>query len=388
MKQGRLKFRKLCLAFHRYLALFFGVIFVLLGTTGSLLVFYVEIDQWLNPQLAVSHHNMPRQSKEAVFGALQSAHPLLNGPWRLEMPLTEGRPLMARYYPPGERHHTTAPLMISVNPHNLEISSTRVWGDFAMTWIYDLHFNLLLNEFGIMLIGILGLVMTCSLLSGIYLWWPAQKKFRGALTARRYTSTVRRTYDLHKLGGIYSLPILLVVALSGFAMNLPEWANPVIDSFTPISAKPKVFSVPTTVQRRTDVDQAVAVAQAIFPEAEVRWIETPDSASGAYLVRMYQTGEPSRRFPRTYVWVDQYSGAVLAQRDSRQRTTGDSIIAWLHPLHNGEAFGLIGRLVILVTGLILPLLFVTGIMRWRQKVQSRKRIRQNLKNKGDATEWH
>lgn len=47
---------------------------------------------------------------------------------------------------------------------------------------------------------------------------------------------------------------------------------------------------------------------------------------------------------------------------SRSNSSGDTLMDWLHPLHNGEAFGL------------LPLLaLVTGFIRWRHKVQPQVR---------------
>ncbi|RWA51149.1 hypothetical protein AU476_25200 [Cupriavidus sp. UYMSc13B] len=56
-----------------------------------------------------------------------------------------------------------------------------------------------------------------------------------------------------------------------------------------------------------------------------------------------QPGEPGWRFPRTNVWIDQYSGAVLGIRDPRRNSAADTLLDWLHPLHGGGAFGLPGR---------------------------------------------
>jgi uncharacterized iron-regulated membrane protein len=40
---------------------------------------------------------------------------------------------------------------------------------------------------------------------------------------------------------------------------------------------------------------------------------------------------------------------------------------WLHPLHNGEAFGLTGRILVFLSGLLPLVLFITGFLRWRHK---------------------
>ena len=45
-----------------------------------------------------------------------------------------------------------------------------------------------------------------------------------------------------------------------------------------------------------------------------------------------------------------------------------SLMRWLHPLHNGECLGLPGRLAVTLAGLLPLGLWVSGWMRWRQKM--------------------
>jgi uncharacterized iron-regulated membrane protein len=52
------------------------------------------------------------------------------------------------------------------------------------------------------------------------------------------------------------------------------------------------------------------------------------------------------------VWIDPGTGAILAVRDTRQDSAGDRFMDWMHPLHNGEAFGLAGRVLACVGGLL------------------------------------
>ena len=121
-------------------------------------------------------------------------------------------------------------------------------------------------------------------------------------------------------------------------------------------------------------DQAVSLAQAHFPQATLRWVETPKGALGVFRVNLWQPGEPGFRFPRTQVWIDAYSGDVLAIRDPRdpqRQSAGDTFLDWQHPLHNGEAFGLPGRILACIAGLLPALLWVTGVMRWLHKRRAR-----------------
>jgi uncharacterized iron-regulated membrane protein len=75
------------------------------------------------------------------------------------------------------------------------------------------------------------------------------------------------------------------------------------------------------------------------------------------------------------VWVDQYRGDILHVRNPRMMRAGDKFLLWQFPLHNGEAFGLGGRLIILLSGLSLPGLYVTGLFIWWRKRRAHTRAK-------------
>jgi uncharacterized iron-regulated membrane protein len=372
--------RQRWLAVHLYIGLSLGLLLSVTGLTGSLLVFYIELDEWLNPELTVSQSSAGRQSYEAIFQSLLKAEPNRQHAWRLELPEHPQRMISARYYKPEETgHHGFSPLLVSVDPFSGAVVAKRFWGQFAMTWLYDLHYTLLLDQIGKIVMAIVGLLFSVSLISGIYLWWPPLHKLRSALSIKKSASAERLNYDLHKTGGIYNLIVLTMLAVTGIALEIPEYVNPAIGFFSPLRKPPKPGSSPTAEDKRISLDQAVAIAQQPFPTARPCWIETPDGEKGSYRINLRQAGEPSRRFPKTNVWIDQFSGRILAVGDPEQHSTGDSVIAWLHPLHSGEALSMPGRLLVFVAGLACPLLFITGIIRWLHKRRSKnsRRVRRD-----------
>jgi uncharacterized iron-regulated membrane protein len=361
--------RQRWLAVHLYLGLSMGLLVAMLGITGSLLVFYVELDELLNPELVIENSSGPHLSYQQLFDAIRQAEPQRQRGWRLEIPQNPQRMLTARYYKPLETEHMGfAPLLVSVNPYTGEVVKKRFWGDFVMTWIYDLHYTLLLAYTGKIIMSIVGGLLLLSLFSGFYLWWPRSGKWQGALTIKPKASRQRFIYDLHKVAGVYGLLVMLVLTFTGICLEIPEYANPIIGFFSALEDPPKPQSqLPTVMQPIISIDTAVGIAQHIYPEAELRWIETPQDAEGSFRINLRQAGEPSRRFPKTNLWVDQYSGNILKAHDPIEFTAGDTFIHWLHPLHSGEAFDMPGRLLVLLTGLSCPILFITGLMRWQQK---------------------
>lgn len=365
--------RQWWLAVHLYLGLSLGLLLAVVGISGSLLVFYIELDEILNPELVIAEPSAPRLPYQAIFNAIRQAEPTRPNGWRLEIPQNPRRMITARYYKPPETEHLGfAPLMLSVDPRTGEVLRQRFWGQFAMTWLYDLHYTLLLGSSGKIVMAVVGGFLLASLLSGLYLWWPSAGKWRSALSIKSRAGKQRLTYDLHKVAGVYGFMVMLVLALTGIALEIPDYVNPLIGYFSPLRQQSAAKSEIGPQYAAITLDSAVAIARQRFPRAELAWIETPHGSEGCYRINLYQSGEPSRRFPKTNVWIDQYSGRVIRVNDPFTETAGDTLIHWLHPLHSGEALAMPGRLLVLAAGLSCPLLFVTGVMRWLQKRRARR----------------
>jgi uncharacterized iron-regulated membrane protein len=358
---------------HLWLGLALGVVLAVAGITGALLVFYVEGDRALDARLRAIDPEARPASYEAVLRSLQAHAPQRPGAWRIEV-TGEGGPIPVRYYnPPETAGRDFAPLMLWVDPQGPRVVREAFWGEYLGTWLYDVHYALLMGRAGKQLMAVCCVLTLGLLLGGLWLWWPAKGKAISALTLKPSASPQRRIYDLHKTAGVYGLVPLLVLVVSGGLLAAPDWVRPGIACLSPLYEAPAPQSTPVASAGRIPVDTAVASARRLFPAAELAWIETPAGPRGVFRINLQQPGEPSRRFPRTNVWVDAYSGAVLAVRDPRREEAGDQLLNWLHAVHSGEAGGLPGRLLALFSGLGTAGLFVTGWIRWRHKVDARRR---------------
>lgn len=361
--------RRMVLAVHLALALTMGAVLSLTALTGSLLVYYVEIDRALTPNLVIPAGDDDSAPLDRVVRSLREAHPQRAGGWRLELPHRPDHPIMARYMKPEEKAgQSFAPLMVAVNPYTAEVLSSRFWGETAMTWTYDLHYLLLAGDAGRAFLAVMCIGGLVLLGTGLYLWWPATGKWGRALRPKLRTSFVRRVFDLHALGGVYGGVVLLPLIVTGLVLEQPDWFKPMVESVSALTPAPELDKGTGT---GLGAHAALAAAQARFPDARPRWVEVPAQASGTYHIRLHQTSEPGWRFPKTSVWVNGADGTVLAVRDPAHWSAGDAFFGWQHPLHNGESFGQTGRMVVAATGALPVLLLVTGIMRWRQKQKKR-----------------
>ena len=366
-KRLRPRLRKLWLGTHRWLGLTVGLLFVLLGLTGSALVFDHAIDEWLNPELLLSESSAVPRPLSELLAAAEEATPepvaamsrprIPEGVWTAWVQTgTEELPEWTQVY---------------VDPATATVTGTRVWGTDLMGTIYRLHYTLLGGDVGAVVVGLAGIVLMVSVISGLYLWWPLLRNgWRAALVIRR---DARFTYDLHKTVGAVSSLLLLVIAFTGVYMTFPEWIKPAVRVLSEETPHPRDLKA----HQATDgapllPEEALAIAQQRFPEAKFDHFHPPGD-DGVYEMAFRQSGEIQRSYGRSQVFVDPHTGEIVAERDTHNATAADSFIAAQFPLHNGEAFGLVGRWIVFFSGLTPAVLYVTGCMLWWRRRASRRR---------------
>jgi len=354
---------------HLWMGLSLGALFVLAGITGAILVFYVEIDAALHPPLDVGPPTDPAPVLDAAYATVRQAYPDKAGPWRFELTGTMAA-IPARYYDPPERAgQAFAPMLVWLSPDGRQVLRRDYWGDTVMTFLYDLHYRLLMGKTGAVVMGCAGLAMLVLLVTGLWAWWPAAGRFAKALRYKPAAVPLRRLRDLHKLTGLISLLLLVLLVGTGVMLSLPQQSNAVLGwLLAPVDVSPPVRAGPPTGRAPVPPQRALALALAALPGSSARWIETPDAVHGVYTLRMQVPGDPSPRFPHSFVHVDAYDGRVLAAVDARQAGPATAVNNWLHPLHDGSVLGLATRWLAVLAGLVPLALYITGILRWRLRV--------------------
>ena len=363
---------------HLYIALAVGFVFVVLGLTGSVNVFFRELEEIHLPS-PVPGANPALRPLDDIVQTLRAAHPQRTGPWTLVLPGHGKAYLWAIYKRPEETaDEYYGPLRVLVNPYTGEIAGESFWGQTPWTLVYELHVDFLAGklgtgpgEIGSKIISFLGLPFLISCLTGLYLWWPSKGKLRQSLTLKRGASPERFYFDLHKTTGFYGSAILIILAFSGFSFAYGEYVEPLVRLVSPVTPghlkEPALESKPTRAGPPLSVADAVTIADRLFPTAELRAVELPDGPAGVYAIEKRQPGEANRIRPRSKVWIDQYNGTILAVQDPNRFSGGETFLSLLWPLHSGEAFGLAGRILWCVAGLAPLLLYVSGLIRWQQK---------------------
>jgi uncharacterized iron-regulated membrane protein len=374
--------RKFWLEVHLYLGLVAGLILVLTGVTGSLIAFGGEIDGWLNSgllQVTVPQGGR-RLPVDDVLASTADFMPAHCRPAYVAWPRDADRAVSVLCSAPSAIAGETDTYAVMVDPYAARVLGQRLLsraGDPLaapiMALLVDLHYQLLLGPTGALVVGIVSAALLISVLTGLIVWWPLTGQWRQALTVKWQASGARVNVDVHKTFGFYAAIVLIVILFSGTYMNLPAQVTPLVEIFSPAPGWPEgQRSAQAAGRPPISAGQAVAIVDRLLPDGELMGIGLPAGPDGVFVVRKRAPDEVTQAYPHRQVWLDQYDGRVLALNDPAAYTAGQKLLEWQYPLHSGEAFGLPGRILVLLIGLVCPILYVTGVIRWLQKRRAKR----------------
>lgn len=376
--------RKLFTLLHRWVGLLAGLVLVLLGLTGSLMVWQQSLDAALNP----AWFRAPAQACPATGQpvahtlALLSDHAPGARAQTVVAPREPGGPYQVwEARQPGTGWRTEH----FIDPHcgrylgSRERGAVRFDAAHAVPLLYELHSHLLGGETGHVVAGVVALLFTGLTLTGLWLSWPRSagprlKAWGQALRVRWQGPPARRWYELHRAAGLWLLPVALVVSLTGAALVFP---NPTRDGVAAVLPLQRLAKLPkpgtgtgtgTTSGSSVGPDAWVAAAQQEFPAA--RWSRLTLTGKGPVEVRLLQPGELRESTGYTRVRLDR-QGRVLERYDPLAAPAGNQLVDSFFPLHSGEALGLVARLLWTAFGLLPATLFATGAWLWWRRRQRR-----------------
>ena len=331
---------------HRWLGLGLGLWFALAGLTGTILVFWRDIEAAPLPA-ASAGPSLPLS--ELVLRAKRHQN---EAPWRVFPPQREGEPLRVEFLPEAGGR-----LSLYLDPTDGRVLASLPWGGAAIHWLYELHSGHILGRAGGVVAGLTGLVLAALVGLGLALWpRHAAVPWRERLVAVKGLRGRRRLANWHRVVGLRSAPLLLVAALSGTTLAFPDTTRELLEPLTP--AAPAPGQGPKVGEGPLDLDGAMRLAETTHPGWRTAWLVLEDEVQVALLPR-------ESRWPSGRAWasVDLLGGRVV---EHGRPDAVDHIRAWLMALHNGQALGWFGRAIIMLLGLSLPVMGWLGWRLWRR----------------------
>lgn len=360
---------------HRWLGLTVGVLFCIAGLSGSVLVYYPEIDRAVNPDWVTPQSSAPARSMAEVLAA---AEPIARGRFiHSVFPADEGFPVHRVWLTPSATDASRF-WEVLVDPGSAKVLGERQAVPVfeldrrnLVNTVYTLHFNLFAGPAGQTVVGLVGIVLLVSVISGLVLWWPRGRKWRQALTLKRGARGHRRNVDWHRLSGGYGAVLLAILAFTGVCLVFPDYVGVVFpeDQAEPITPPRAAIS---PLGAPPSADQVMTQALKALPGSQITALWRPGTDGPDWYVTLREPTGIGAAGGRAHLWIDAASGAITKVERSNSGSTKTQFFAWQLPLHNGTAFGSAGRLAICIAGILPTILMVTGLAIYARKRAARR----------------
>jgi uncharacterized iron-regulated membrane protein len=361
---------------HRWLGLTLGAWFALVGASGAILVFEDRIDEWLNPTLLVSASRGPRLPVEAIFERAHAAYPLAEVE-RIRFPAIQGEVFrltlrLSSRRVGAERAEVTFDPVTGAHLGARSVEQLGFDPPRAMRTLYEFHRNVLLGTVGSNVVGIAGALLLTSAVTGFLVAMPRRRSGWRRVIGVKFRSGMTRTlFDVHRSLGSTLCVLLLLATLTGITLVYLNYVRDLVGVFSRVAPFPVVPWRASERSPALSVQQVYDRVSRIYAGSAISEMHVPSKPTAGYLVYL-RKDDDIHRLGDTLVWVHPTSGEILLERSSRNRSSGESFMHWLFPLHSGTAFGLPGRITMCVTGVAPFVLVMTGLWVWSRKRRSER----------------
>jgi uncharacterized iron-regulated membrane protein len=391
--------RKYFVWLHRWVGLLMTVFLVIVGLTGSLLAFNTDMEKLINPQLFAAQPSpgAKRLDLATLAECAEAAEPHARVGY---FSVSDEQAFMhvgARTDPVTGKPYPLDFNQMFLDPWTGKELGHRMNGDLSqgkinlMPFIYELHMNLALGEWGAWVLGIVALAWTIDCFYAVYLTFPVMfarffPRWKPAWQIKWSASAYRLNFDLHRASGLWLWPLLFIFAWSSVMFNLSsvyEWATAkVFDYITMEQDFASFEAMKTNPHPRLGWREAQAKAEQLMAQvAREQGLVVTGAEGFAYIEQggVYSYTTRSTRdiseggWGGAGIWLDGDTGKLKKVFLPDGEHTGNTVTNWLRALHFANWHGWLAyRILVCVLGLVITMLSVTGVYIWLKKRGARQ----------------
>lgn len=364
--------RKQLFKLHSWAALFAMIPILIISITGSIIVFKPEIDSWLMPENAqLSGSASQRKDYDTLLQSIYQQLPEYEmGTWEV---FDDKQTSDAIYV---IKSGTFDWYKVYLNPYTGQTLSEPVPLNHYLTdWLVELHYTFLLHESGIMLGFIFALIFLFLGISGLIIY----RKFWQRFFTLRWDKQLAVFFsDFHKMVGVISAPVLVILAFTGGYWNMATFLHEMEDA--------EQHRTYTLNERR--YDNGVS-----FERLSKDALERIENFNITYVVFPYEpdheisfygsvpTGNPLMSDYTSGATYNRLTGDFVAKWDIREQGLGTKTLDSFRALHFGTFAGMTSRILWCVLGAAPVFLSITGFYLWYQRRRKRQQSRKNRTGK-------
>ncbi|MDF5726183.1 MAG: PepSY-associated TM helix domain-containing protein [Rhizonema sp. PD37] len=367
---NRKKLRSIFFYLHGSIGFFVGLLLIVIGLTGSLLVFEQDFDKWMitrnygliTPQQV--HFVSPEEVVniiEAKYATREDLHL-----FRIYLPDSPSAPYVGQLSSANDVRTE-----VFIHPYTGKIMGEQTQDHTLIGMILSLHYSLMSGETGSVIVGIAAFLMCLLCISGLILW-PGWRKLIAGFKIKLNAHRQRANFDIHKVAGIITGVFLFFTGFTGFCWNF-SFTEQIIYAVTFTKQPSSPVSKPIQGKSPLGLTEQLKIAHAALPGAITKSIYFPDKSVDALQIRMKLPLE-SVEYGNSNVYLDSYTGEVLRVDNAFKIPLGSRVLNSFVPLHYGTFGGLPTRILYVFVGLAPLILFVTGLMMYWYRYWTKPKI--------------
>ena len=351
------KARKTLTSLHRWAGVSIALLLLGQGCSGVMVSFKDELAHALDPamrsSLAIS--GAPRISADQALDAATAAAPDCR-PKRLYFPKYDDGVFLLKC----EQADRESDWIVTVDSRRPEVLAAGPIWQFPLEFADEWHLEMRFARPGRALVGTLGLTLALLAIAGLIVWWPGVKHLLRAMRPAWRGGLRRKLLMLHRLIGPVAFSFVLVLSLAGLLTAWRPWVDPLVGKVLPLAVAP-AFPERVPSPDLLPLEQVERLALAAFPGASVRDIR---ERGGSYETVQSVLNPVDQARPRAadHAWIDRRNGELIGTQSTAGEPAGSRMLGWLLPIHTGEWLGLPGRILMLLTGIAILVLTVTGVI--------------------------
>lgn len=349
---------------HKWFGLATGIFLLLLGVSGSILVFKDELEHFLDHTSTKVVPTGKPLSLDSLYQVIVKEYPRLDGASWINPVAAPDESYKFRLYLNDAKLMTYDLGGLNINQYTGKIIRTGRSDTFVtglMDWLFQFHFSFHLGMPGAALTAIMGICMLISIITGLIVY---RKFIWKVLTFKVQIKTKNwRTIssDLHRIVGVWALLFNIVVFFTGFWMNLFAFET---DKW----AVEKELASPNTLAKAS-IDKMYQEARLKMPDLVPNYVYFPTQAEKKFNVRGNIAGQNALFAGGNFVKFDAQTGAFSSMGRFEEMAFWDKVEALFYPLHVGNYGGILLKILYVILGLSPALLSITGFLLWWRKVK-------------------
>ncbi|MGK7390184.1 MAG: PepSY-associated TM helix domain-containing protein [Candidatus Cyclobacteriaceae bacterium M2_1C_046] len=361
------KKRKIFRLTHLFIGLVAGLIVFIEAITGALWVFNQEIEGLFTDEIKIEQQDIPKVTPTRVKEIAQQEIPGKNIHGVLYNKGAE--PIEVIFYEEEPEFYYS----IFLNPYDGEVLKHEDHFKGFFPFILDGHLHLWLpHDIGEPVVAYGTLLFLISIITGIVLWWPKNKKGRKQrfkLAWKPTTRWRRKNFDLHTVLGFYVSALAIIFVITGLVMSL-EWFNTLFyksiggDKVTEFMIPANESKERTIDHDQKPIDQLPRLLDAKYPMANSYEIHFPYADSVSIYVEVSYDGDVY--YDADYVFFDQYTleevKAPSIYGKYEEASVQDHAVRMSYDIHVGAIWGLPTKVLAFLASLLIATLPVTGVL--------------------------